>query len=398
MKKHLAIICGVVYPNASATGICARRFADMLSTDYDIDMICMASDSITAEIDNDNIKIHALSGGTLKRETQSAGAVKRLHHICGQVQIKARFLGNLQWFADAAFKKLIEIDKKRRIDAVFSVCSPLTAHVAAMNFKSKNGSVRWVAYTVDLYATPERIRPVGYSLPDMAEKEMNILDRADAVFLSEEIFGNHQEMVDRFRNVSRLPYVIPEREQRQDESSSIFEKDNINCVFAGSLYSSIRNPETMLEIFSRINDDRIILHLYSSGCDEIVKKYTSNCKNIIAHGRVSQDVIKKVYEDADVLINIGNANEDFVPSKTFEYIGTGKPIINFYYGSKPDNAMERYPIVVNISNGIGEGSGYAIKDFIRRSVAMRVSKQQIAILYPENNAGDIKRLLASKIG
>lgn len=398
MKKHLAIICGVMYPNASATGICARRFADILSTDYDIDMICMASDSITAEVESNNIKIYALSGGTLKREAHSVGVVKKLHHICGQVQIKTRFLGNLHWFADCALKKLIEIDKKRRIDAVFSVCSPLAAHVAAMNFKRKNESVRWVAYTVDLYATPERIRPVGYSFSKIAEKEINILERADAVFLSEEIFGNHPEMVDRFRNVSRLPYVIPERDQRQDEGNSIFEKDNINCVFAGSFYSSIRNPKTMLETFCKINDDRIILHLYSSGCDEIVEKHTSNCKNIIAHGRVSQGVIKKVYEDADVLINIGNANEDFVPSKTFEYIGTGKPIINFYYGSKPDSAMERYPIAVNISNEIGEGNGDVIKNFIRRSVGMKVSKQQIAILYPENSAGNIKRLLASKIG
>lgn len=397
MKKHLAIICGVMYPNASATGICARRFAGMLSTDYDIDMICMASDSIAAEVDNENIKIHALSGGTIKRETQSTGAIKRLHHICGQVQIKARFLGNLQWFADSAFKKLIEIDKKRSIDAVFSVCSPLAAHVAAMNFKIENTSVRWVAYTVDLYATPERIRPVGYSVSNMAEKEMNILDRADAVFLSEEIFGNHQEMVDRFRNVSRLPYVIPEREQKQDKGSNIFEKDNINCVFAGSFYTSIRNPETMLETFSKMNDDRIILHLYSSGCDELVNKHALNCKKIIVHGRVSQDVIKKVYEDADVLINIGNANEDFVPSKTFEYIGTGKPIINFYYGSKPDSVMGRYPIVINIPNEQGKVDSNMVESEICKLKNSYISNDEIEMIYPENTAHYIKELLMNNV-
>ena len=398
IKKHLVIICGVMYPNASATGICARRFADILSDEYEIDLICMASDSVAIEVKSGNIRIHALSGGTIEKEMQSMGVEKKLHHLRGQIQIKTRFLGNLQWFADSTYAKLIEIDKKKSVDAVFSICSPLAAHVAAMNFKKRNKTVRWIAYTVDLYATPERIRPVGHSLSSMAEREMEILNRADAVLLSEEIYGNHHEMVDRFENVTKLPYMIPEQQKVQDEGESGFDKDKINCVFAGSFYSTIRNPETMLESFGELNDDKIMLHLYSSGCEELIKRYNSTCRNIIAHGRVSQDDIKKIYEDADVLVNVGNANDDFVPSKTFEYIGIGKPIINFYYGDKPDSAMERYPVVANIANDTRESSGCVIDEFIKRSIAMKVSKQHIDILYPENNSDRIRQLLVSKIG
>lgn len=142
MKKHLVIICGVMYPNASATGICARRFADILSRDYDIDIICMASDSMVATVESDGIKIHALSGGTIKREAQSSGAIKRLHHLCGQIQIKTRFLANMQWFANVAFDKLLEIDKMKKIDVVFSVCSPLAAHCAALKFKKTKDTDR----------------------------------------------------------------------------------------------------------------------------------------------------------------------------------------------------------------------------------------------------------------
>ena len=40
-----------------------------------------------------------------------------------------------------------------------------------------------------------------------------------------------------------------------------------------------------------------------------------------------------------LILNIGNSNDDFTPSKTFEYIATGKPIVNFYYGKEPDNIL-----------------------------------------------------------
>lgn len=398
MKKHLAIICGVMYPNASATGICARRFAEILSEDYDIDIICMASDSIATTAEDNGIRIHVLSGGTIKREAQSSGAIKRLHHLCGQIQIKTRFLANMQWFANAAFDKLLEIDKKKKIDVVFSVCSPLAAHCAALKFKKIKDTVRWVAYTVDLYATIERIRPIGYSISDMIKREMFILSQSDAVFLSEEIYRNHSEMVDKLRDVSKLPYVIPEQDFVIFKENKIFDKSEINCVYAGSFYHDMRNPKVMLDIFSRITDNRIKLHLYSTGYEEMVEKYAAQSDVIIIHGRVSQDVIKEVYREADILINIGNANADFIPSKTFEYIGTGKPIVNFYYGKEPDYAMARYPLALHISNEAEVSSIGEIEIFLNKNEYERLPSEKIMKLYPNNTIGYIKKLLESRIG
>ena len=52
MKKHLAIICGVFYPNPSATGKSAKQFAELLSDEYDIDVICLSEDEIFAYVDD----------------------------------------------------------------------------------------------------------------------------------------------------------------------------------------------------------------------------------------------------------------------------------------------------------------------------------------------------------
>ena len=97
------------------------------------------------------------------------------------------------------------------------------------------------------------------------------------------------------------------------------------------------------------------------------------------------------------MINIGNANEDFVPSKTFEYIGTGKPIINFYYGSKPDSVMERYPIVINIPNEQGKVDSNMIESEICKLKNSYISNDEIEMIYPENTAHYIKEFLMNNL-
>lgn len=397
MKKHLVIICGVMYPDASATGICAQRFADLLSNDFEIDIICISSDMNTVSVEySAGIRIHALSGGAMWMEAHSKGVLKKLSHIFGQIQIKTIFLGNMRWFVNAALKKMEEIDRKNKVDAIFSVCSPLSAHCAALRFRESHRAIHWVAYTVDLYAIPERIRPFFCTLEKLSKKELRILQGADAVFISEEIYTNHSEIVANLNNVERLPYVIPEREIIEDNPKSL-EKAHIDCVFAGSLYKELRNPKVMLDVFSRMTDKRIKLHLYCAGCDDLVMKYSSKCDSIIVHGRVKYEEIQRVYQKADVLVNIGNANTDFIPSKTFEYIATGKPIINFYYGIEPDNVLRKYPLAFHISNTKMQCSICGIEEFLEMNRDKVLLREEVEELYPQNSSSYVKQILVSEL-
>ena len=54
--------------------------------------------------------------------------------------------------------------------------------------------------------------------------------------------------------------------------------------------------------------------------------------------------------DADVLINIGNSVPVHMPSKTLEYINTGKPMVNFYkFADCPTlYYTKRYPLCLNL--------------------------------------------------
>ena len=389
-----------MYPIASATGICVQRFAELLCNDYKIDVICVASDMNAVRIAHmSGITIHALAGGAMSQEAHHRGVLRKLCHLYGQAQIKTSLLGNMKWFEVAALKKLKEIDRIRKIDAIFSVCSPLSAHCAALKYKEENASVRWLAYTVDLFATPKRIRPFGHSLESLIKKEQEVLQKADSVLLSEEIYANHPKLVENLKDVEKLPYAIPYQKESEDfkEELGSSKKNRIYCVFAGTLYQDLRNPEVMLDLFSRISDKTVNLHLYTTGCGELVGKYASNVNSITLHGRVPYEEIKRVYQKADFLVNIGNSNSDFIPSKTFEYIATGKPIINFYYGNKPDSVLSKYPLAFHISNKEKQHEVKPIEEFLKSNTGKVLSRRDIEQIYPCNATDYIKNLLKNKI-
>lgn len=377
MKKHLAIICGIFYPNPSATGQCAKRFAELLSDEYDIDMICMSEDEKTAEVKLDNeIRVHKLAGRRMGAEGRSRGVLKKLLHLLGGVQIKTLLLGNLTWYRRAARRELERLHSERPLDVVFSICSPFAAHFAAMDFKRTHPSVRWCGYTVDPYAAKNRIRPVWCSFERLIAEENAVLRRMDATLLSEEVYKNRPELYEGCRDCKELPYILPDFPEGTVEHQ-LFDEADINCVYAGSLYQDIRNPECMLYQFSHMNDPRIKLHLFSSGCEELVRQYAAQSSAIVVHPRVTAYEIVQVYREADVLVNIGNSTAEFLPSKTFEYIATGKPIVDYFYRERDSEILARYPLCCQFPNELHDDNEVKLREFVRLNVGKTVTRMDI---------------------
>lgn len=398
MKKHLAIICGIFYPNPSATGQCAKRFAELLLDEYEIDLVCMSEDEKTAEVKLDNgVRVHKLAGRRMGAEGRSRGVLKKLLHLLGGVQIKTFLLGNLTWYRRAAQRELDRLHCERPLDAVFSICSPFAAHFAAMDFKCAHPSVRWCGYTVDPYAAKNRIRPVWCSMNRLIAEENAVLRRMDAVLLSEEVYKNRPELYEGCRACKELPYILPDFPEGTVEHR-FFDEADINCVYAGSFYQDIRNPECMLYQFSHMNDPRIKLHLFSSGCEELVRQYAVQSSAIVVHPRVTADEMVQVYREADVLVNIGNAMAEFLPSKTFEYIATGKPIVNFYYSGLRNTVLCDYPMTLQICTADDtEDETDKLHCFISQHAGKYVQKIEIERRFSKHSPTTIRILLTNVV-
>lgn len=393
MKKHLVLLTGIYYPKASPTGLCAHRYIQLLKDEYDLDVVFFQSDEHDVEnVEYDGFHIHGILGKRMRAERKAKGFMKKMLHVIGRVEMLTRSLGNTGWYRKQALQKLMEIDYKRKIDVIFSTCSPFEAHLAAEDFKKYHPEVRHVAYTVDVYSSKNRVRPFYISYRDLKKRERSLFSSVDVMLLSDEIYDARPDLHQGIAHCSKLPYMLPNAEMNVHENIS--SKENINCVYAGRFYKDIRNPEYLFRIFAEIKDSRIKLHLFSVGCEDIVADYAAKNHNIILHEQVMPSEISQVYHDADILISLGNSLSEFKPSKTFEYIVTGKPIANIYYKDYVDDVLSKYPLSSQISNQspLSEGARQ-LESFILENKEKKVVLKDIEKLYERHSVAYIKRVL-----
>lgn len=393
MKKHLALLCGVLYPQPSATGLCAERFADLLSDEYDIDIICISSSGRPESAEKNAMRIHALLGKRMQAERAGTGLKKQVLHALGGAQIKTSMLGNLSWFRSAALRCLEQEHKRRPFDAVFSVCSPFAAHCAAMDFCSKHADIRWCAYTVDPYASDNRIRPFGCSLKRLTEFECEVCSRPDALLLSEEAFASCEALRASNKNCRALPYLLPAFNEAEPDRS-FFSEQGIHCVYAGSFYPELRNPQPMLDAFCALSAQSVYLHLFSKGCEQMISEYAARDQRIVRHDPISHDRIVSVYQAADVLVNVENNVPEFLPSKTFEYIAACKPIVCFGKGQSRE-LLASHPAAVLCEGGANDAE--CLQTFLQSCFGTSISAEDISRRYEKYHSQHIRQILSDAL-
>lgn len=392
-KKHLTVICGVFLPEPSPTGLCAKRFIELLDEKYDIDVICISPDGTNKIVkDESGHTVYMLTGYRQGKEDQSIGLERSIWHQLGRIEIKSFLLGNLNWYSKAVYKCLKFIHGQNRINTVFSICSPFAAHIGAYEFKIENSDVKWCAYTVDPYSTTNRIRPFWCTMKGLIKYEQRILRNVDHLLLSDEVYNSRPELI-KGKNTDTLPYILPENNYGTSRLS-YFKSEDINCVYAGRLYEDIRNPEPMLEAFSRLSNTGIKLHLFSVGCEEIVRRYASATNSIILHKQVPHEQIREVYTQSDILVSLANDSKEFLPSKTFEYIASCKPIVEFLGGNNA--LLESYPLAFLARKG--QYTPEELRSFCLSVKGKTVDPQCIRKIYARHTANRVREQLLYCLG
>ena len=124
----------------------------------------------------------------------------------------------------------------------------------------------------------------------------------------------------------------------------------IDLLFCGWLCSDIRSPQFLIKTIKYL-DKRFRITFMGKDCEKLCEMYEIDTKaDVITVPQQPYDVALQAMADADILINIGNSIPVHMPSKTLEYMNTGKPIVNFH--KMPDCPTlyytERYPLCLNV--------------------------------------------------
>lgn len=291
-----------------------------------------------------------------------------------------------RWLIKAYSKGLERLEKDIKIDGIISMGGLPCAHFAALNYKRKHPEAKWVTYTFDPVTinddSYEHILFKSHRKRRYHNMEKIFWETADWNLFTEELYHlMKEEFGDKRNNYICFPYVLSK--PTIDYGHTTPHHDVLRAVYAGALYLNIRNPKRMLEVMSKV--ENVKTELYTSGeCDGIIKEYEGG--NIERKAMLPRpEYLKLIGEQTDILVNIANSITFMAPSKFFELLSTGLPIINFYTVKNTNYYMtEKYPIGINIGPEDADAVT-KVQEFCNKVKKKRLSYKEVSALFPENN-------------
>lgn len=117
------------------------------------------------------------------------------------------------------------------------------------------------------------------------------------------------------------------------ETAISFDKDKVNLLFAGNFYEKIRGPEYLFSLMDAM-PEHVCLNILGGVYGSFAPEVLAHMDKLVAKGKlkmlgtVPAAQARAAMRQADFLVNLGNAIENQLPSKIFEYFSTGKPVIH----------------------------------------------------------------------
>ena len=168
--------------------------------------------------------------------------------------------------------------------------------------------------------------------------------------------------------------------------------DKIELMIEGRFYPDIRNPQKMFNVLLQILDEQTIFSMFSRGCDAMSNAFAQSCPHVKQMDFLPHEKYVKYFEGVDILVNLENTIPNQLPSKVFEYIASGKPIINFY---EDENSMGvhyfgRYPLAFNFNlNHYQTSDIIHLRNFIAERVEKRLTYDAATSLMKEARADNV---------
>lgn len=334
---------GYYYPKPSANGVCVHQVAkEYVQRGEQVFVICyQQSNEKKIEI-IDGIKVYRICMPLYKRgnlyfenHQQSflgkiagkygrfIGCVRKLLHIreypFRDPEIVAQFIKQSE--------KLIE---KYTISTIVAQYTPFEAIKAGEILKRRNPYLKIVYYSVDTLSNEGGygLLPIFYRKREGLKRENYYFSAYDKLILmnchKKHYMGKEFDAFKYKMYFSDFPLYKPCKKIG-------IKRKSFQIVYTGYLHKNLRNPRPALECLCHVLN-KFTLHFYSRGdCDDIIEEYKKNYPNhIINHGFVTYNEAQNAIYNADILLSIGNANTEMVPSKIYEYISTGKFILHVY--------------------------------------------------------------------
>lgn len=232
-------------------------------------------------------------------------------------------------------KSSSSIIETNEIHMVIPVVNPRESIVVAKKLYKKYG-VPYVPYYLDsIYGNIAlRILPENIYKKRALEYEQKWVSDATEIIMMQSVKSLYERVdATKYQYITLLtfldiPLLTTALKTQSIERKSIFE-GQFAILFIGTMPNRLRDPRKVFKMADMIAKKDV--HFYFAGKTDYMsdlKKLISKNKNIHFLGLIDHDEIINYVEGASALLNIGNNIPGMLPSKVFEYMSYGKPIIS----------------------------------------------------------------------
>ncbi|WP_078556017.1 glycosyltransferase [Bacillus alkalicellulosilyticus] len=276
----------------------------------------------------------------------------------------------------------------RNIDVIIPTCYPFESVVAAQRYKTKYASkAKIIPFLFDKFSDSPTLhrnnfnKKIKYKRHLRLEEEM-IMNSHNVFYVDSWI--NHMSKVFAKYNNKLIHIEHPLLINYSNGNDTVNINNNyksVNLIYTGVLDRMVRPPDLVLQALSKAVDvdNKIKVNFYILGnCVKTVESYTKqHPSNIFNHGHVDSEEALKYINKSDILLSIGNTDVSLIPSKIFEYMSCGKPIIHFYT-SEDDRVIDmlkKYELALCLKQMKNPNEEYVNEmiSFVRKNVGVNIS-------------------------
>lgn len=396
---HIVFIVGGYFPYYSAVGKCVGNVAEELSKDHQVTVLCQRSNSgqKTTELYNNQkiIRVDTKETKIRNRLNEKINSRNGLTQEINKVLLNLYkvFIAIKMLFLNATIKNelieafygaLKEIDEP--IDLIIPSSLPFESVLSSIEYISRNNvETKVIPYLFDQFTDNPSLHRTRWNKmikrKNHLKLEEYILANSHSILIMNQLEKHFRHNFSAYAdkvNVVEHPLLKVNTCNYENLNS-----DNINIVYTGSFYKKIRNPEYFLNVAEQsLHEIDAVLNIYSFGnCENIIENYSKRYPlKILNHGKVTTEKAYDAISSSDILVAVGNSDNSQIPSKIFEYMSFGKPIVYFYTVDDDANlkVLERYPYRVFIKQD------YELMDEnVKRFVGFCNSYSKIRVGYNE---------------
>ena len=308
---------------------------------------------------NEKVKMHIISGGKIfekimPKKPSNKAAVNSSQNNKSFIKSMLKKGKSIiavpdmyfNW-AKAASKYGIELMKKEKFDVMFSMHEPPSSHICAMKIKEEFKDLPWVTYWSDPWlkdSTRENISPVRRKYEQSFERKVvNLSDRF--IFVTK---ANRDDYVNSYNIPIEKTFIVTRgydekqyKEIKEKSNPKLIEKEKINFVYAGEIFSMLRNVNPFIDALNVIKNENIdlynklnIMFFGNIDSDEVKNKLNAIDK-VSVSPRIPYDEALGYMLNSQVLLLFGNKNSKQIPAKVYDYFGA-EGLIFVILGDKND--------------------------------------------------------------